>query len=440
MTTINTNSGQNFPQIPIVPKTSENQSVETNTSDCLEVTQNKTNPPRRPKNWTVICQAETSSQLEDSFTKIVPEMNFDFKYVNFLFQFKSDKNADDETTTKCYEVSSGGGITKYESIQIQDDLDNLQDFISWGVENYPAQNYAIVLPKSEIMESFTEKSFYDEFASNPEIQAKLQGVNKSDKMTLELLEGFESFALVSSQYYLTCAQNTANLMASLAHNILGGLSEEKIELDDEAKNLESFFEKRGEGEEFKNSLELIVNEGSLTRDVAKKYGLSVSDLISLKHYTANGYRTVNKPLSAGNEQKIADVQPLIDSTVKALDKLPTYRGTVYRTAALSEEALEKHIPGANIDYKAFTSTSKYEGWKRYSFREANSYIVIESVSGGKDIGWAARHAQEDEVLFPPNTSFNVISHNKKSGMHYIYLHENPPEGSLPLDNKVSSIE
>lgn len=375
---------------------------------------------RAQKEWTLLVSAPTTKNLPDSFRKSIP---LNISNTNIVAQFWHE-SGESQTPVKHYEVGPknySSTMYSYAPIYVQDSSDALQDFISYGIKNYPAKNYVIVIPNSDKVQEFTEESFKSEFASNPEIQKILS--EKDSPSKLDVLEGFEAFAITSSDYLEKNNRNVANKIANTGHICATATGDNKVILDSEADALKQLFDEKGELGTFNAILESVQSNGLINRGVFKEYNLSLNELVCLKFYSLEGYRLFNKSLAVGSEKEIDSVRPLVNLTTDALDKLPPYEGTVYRATVLPENVLDEHKPGEEVSYKAFTSTSKYQGWKQDGFGKANTFLTIESSDKGKDISWLSEYTEEDEVLFPPDTSFTVLSHEKNKGYHYIHLRE-----------------
>ena len=405
----------------------EKQADDFSVSDTFESTgKNRT----KKKDWTVLCYSKTSQKLEDSFKKTIPSLHSSTTTANFLVQLAPDEklleNVDNKIDSKRYVVDTNKTVATYKSVPIQDSSDNLQDFVSWGMKNYPAKNYVIVLPQSDAAETFTKENFHQKFASNPEMQKIIPEINSGEK-SLKSLDGFDAFAIISPKDNKNVYNNRANLMANTAHSEVGVLSEEKIDLDSDAKKLKSYFRKYGDVKDFNRYVNSIHYDGLMSRAIAKESALSITDLVCIKHYSVNGYRAINKSIIDGITWKLNALEPLIDATTEALDKLPSYEGTVYRTTTLPKNVLKEHVPGTEIEYKAFTSTSKYDGWGGKNCGGESAFLTIECSSKGKDVSWISECPHEDEIIFPPKTTFTVLSNVKKGGRHYIHLCEKTPE-------------
>ncbi|MEV6431348.1 hypothetical protein [Nocardia sp. NPDC051463] len=118
-----------------------------------------------------------------------------------------------------------------------------------------------------------------------------------------------------------------------------------------------------------------------------------------------------------------DQQTVIDGAVRALARLPKYRGPVVRHVDnLPPEVLERYQRGNIVTEEAFTSTTTNLGgvpWLRT--RPVEMRI---SSKTGRDMRYVVFTIRgEDEVLFPPGTRFRVTDFNEKSGRTVIEMVE-----------------
>ncbi len=392
--------------------------------------------PRRSekKDWTVLCYADSGKEFARSFKHKIPELRF-FKFndkANFVIQFDQNKKtpAAEGADSQRYHLNIEGESVKFNSVSSEPakpaKTDAINDFISWGIKNYPAKNYVVVLPEHGSVKSFSEENIRKEFAANPDLQKIISGADPDKK--LDIMPGFEAFAVTSQKAQKKEPSNQANLMANTAHKAAATALETKVTADTQAEELKSFFRKNLSVKTFNGYMHAIQNENLMERAAVKELGLSLSNLIALKHYTLNGYWAINKAYTRNQKESIDALQPIIAPTIEGLDKLPSYKGNVYRTASLPADFLKQHQPGAEIQYRSFLSTSKYDGWAQKEYGEKdNVFMTIESSSKGKDVSWISECPHEDEILFPPGTSFTVLSCEKKGRRYHIHMRENSPE-------------
>lgn len=137
--------------------------------------------------------------------------------------------------------------------------------------------------------------------------------------------------------------------------------------------------------------------------------LTESEAAALFSYTANGF-FVNSELYAlakglstkDNPEFIKIYEKFLN---KALDKLPMYRGTVYRysQSTLPIDFVEQLKVGAEVIFQPFTSTSKTAILRKNMFYE----FVIQSKTG-RILPFSYKPT-EDEVLFKSKTTFKVLN-------------------------------
>lgn len=142
-------------------------------------------------------------------------------------------------------------------------------------------------------------------------------------------------------------------------------------------------------------------------------------------YTTSDYRKINKALRASDEAKMKELAPYIQGIEEGLNALPSFQGTVWRGARLSEDILEKYEPGAVVREAAFTSTS-YDSKKKFS---GNTTFVIQTRkegSRGKRVDTISNFPREKEVLFNRDAEFFVLKKEQdpqNSTKTIVYLQE-----------------
>lgn len=110
----------------------------------------------------------------------------------------------------------------------------------------------------------------------------------------------------------------------------------------------------------------------------------------------------------------------------ALNKVPTYEGTLIRTVDFSDyqdaadrelEFVSEFIPGKKIEIPQYWSTSKREGYND----DAKIRIYIEDSRKGRDI--SSIGLDESEVLYERKNKFTVIAKVFQDNMWQILLRE-----------------
>jgi hypothetical protein len=204
--------------------------------------------------------------------------------------------------------------------------------------------------------------------------------------------------------------------------------------------------------------------------VISKYDLDEEDILALASYTEHGYIGTNSLLRGQlnkSTDEVKEVSTLLTRQLNStLDKLPNYKGKVYRGTRLNSKTIDSFQEGSVIKLEGFTSASNYsnvieEYGKKYKHPEGTKSligtpaevkqttkqgtfdriarelgidttlrsiekqvdIVINSKTG-KNIGQLVSSTPTDlEVLFKSNSRFKVISKVKDKGRWKIELDE-----------------
>jgi hypothetical protein len=179
----------------------------------------------------------------------------------------------------------------------------------------------------------------------------------------------------------------------------------------------------------KNILKLFKekhNENKLISNLNNYVPANLEDFPSLKkeeiaavYLYGDGKLNYNwvRALRSGEVKEIQKYEAEIKVLSSALNKLPPYKGTVSRKAALLAKDLKRYQPGDTIIESGFTSTTfdRYDPTElvtpmRGSNPKLNSVIFKIKSKTGKSIQELTRY-NENEVLFPPGTKFKVVSRN-----------------------------
>lgn len=137
----------------------------------------------------------------------------------------------------------------------------------------------------------------------------------------------------------------------------------------------------------------------------KDCGMTQAEKLAIFWYTGSSYFWLNKALKeVGNAAK--EVAPFKEVLESALKKLAPYKGEVHFTANLSSVSASAYQVGAVIKSPAFTSTALGTG-SGY-FAGSTHKFVVQSKSG-RYVGSHSQIQDENEVLFAPNASFQVLS-------------------------------
>ncbi len=148
--------------------------------------------------------------------------------------------------------------------------------------------------------------------------------------------------------------------------------------------------------------------------------LTEDEASAIKYYTSDDRKinALNKKLREGTATKNDKIVEKVLN--QALNKMPSYEGTVYRGIKISDVDgfIKRYTSGKEIDFSQFTSTS---------FKKAESYygnVKYEIISKtGKDVSALSSKPAEKEVLFKSDAKFKVINVENKNGKTYIILEE-----------------
>jgi hypothetical protein len=148
---------------------------------------------------------------------------------------------------------------------------------------------------------------------------------------------------------------------------------------------------------------------------------TADDKWALNEYTGPDAESLNSCLRNGTTNARQDL--LAKDLDSALAKLPDYKGPVTRRVSLDDADLAKFEKGKGITFKAYSSSTKDQAVDFGKGRNVEMQIFSKH---GKDISSFARKPEEQEVLFPRNTTFRVIDKipDKETGRTIIQMIEN----------------
>lgn len=129
--------------------------------------------------------------------------------------------------------------------------------------------------------------------------------------------------------------------------------------------------------------------------------LARDEIEALSDYTVSGYWQINHTLREGVFDSLVSRKARLIS--QALEKFPSYSGTVYRRVP-SGRYVAKYIVGSTVTEAGFTSASKLKNPKL----GGDVFFTIKSKTG-RDISDFAENKGEEEVLFDCGTKFKVLS-------------------------------
>lgn len=149
------------------------------------------------------------------------------------------------------------------------------------------------------------------------------------------------------------------------------------------------------------------------------YGLTEAERIAIHAYTTGDkyYVRLNSALRSGEAEAIARVAPMANVLDKALEKLPTFEGTVlFRVTDLPLDVAKRVKAGNTYADPAFMSASKADLGS--SFGETYRFTIVGS-DKGKEIAGFSAFRSEQEVLFPRSTKFDILKAQKSAKSQFI---------------------
>jgi hypothetical protein len=152
--------------------------------------------------------------------------------------------------------------------------------------------------------------------------------------------------------------------------------------------------------------------------------LTLYDKVLIYKYSLDGYEPLNETLRSGRSH------PMANLLNEALEKLPDYRGVVYRgtvlTNLLKEEYKRNLAQNIQLEEAGFLSTSLSRNIAN-QFNRNDTLFSIYSFHG-KQIELFSFHGisnpfNEKEVLFKSNSQFSILDIEETSGTTLITLEE-----------------
>ena len=135
------------------------------------------------------------------------------------------------------------------------------------------------------------------------------------------------------------------------------------------------------------------------------------------------YRLLNKALRSESRDAIKRWFPYLRLLVHALDKLPSYKGTVYRS--LREDLREDYKVGSQIIWWGLSSAaSKMSVVNNFVGAHGNRTLFVIECQNGKRIHNHSPFSAEDEILLLPGSQFEVTDNSDAgNGLTMISLKE-----------------
>ena len=185
---------------------------------------------------------------------------------------------------------------------------------------------------------------------------------------------------------------------------------------------------------------------SQTRDADGKWGseggpkeLTEKQKDCINDYTNTGFFNINKYLGTGkvfrhldaaNEQTEDEIKGGIKCLKNALSDIPNYEGKTYRGDTIKIKNLDdfkNNLDNNYLEFKSFLSTTRDSNQAQIfgGLTRKNEYPVIYNITSkkGKFIADYSKFKEEKEVLFIPNTRFNVLDWTDFNGRLVVDLIE-----------------
>lgn len=150
----------------------------------------------------------------------------------------------------------------------------------------------------------------------------------------------------------------------------------------------------------------------------KERNLSKPEAVILREYTGHSAQQINAELRSNKPSlKALSFARILN---RALNKLPSYKGNVWRDVDLPEKALAAYSVGEVVTEKGFVSSSRDE-FER--FDSARPHRLLIHSKNGKVIEKISVLPLEYEVLFRSGTKFKVLKRTQEKGYLLIELQE-----------------
>jgi hypothetical protein len=170
------------------------------------------------------------------------------------------------------------------------------------------------------------------------------------------------------------------------------------------------------------------------------------DVIGDPDYKA-AYKVLNAKLRSGDPVQVQSVEAIQRELETSIKLLPKYRGTVYRGVddTIPADVVAQWKTGNIVTDPAFVSTSMKPGVP-LKFKPVT--IFVDDTYSGRDLQLASAFGEvEAEVLFPPNTKWQVLKVVEGENLEYmgkpvqriIYRREIPAEANMVLQAPVKPV-
>ncbi len=146
--------------------------------------------------------------------------------------------------------------------------------------------------------------------------------------------------------------------------------------------------------------------------------LTRHEYMSIGAWTMSGvYQRINSALRSNDRSRICDVAPIAKEIMNGLEKLPSFKGTVYRGSSLPLKVEQEHQIGNIVEYTGLTSTTVDLDIANHFKDDSGWLFVITLKNLCKDIQSISRG--EGEILCPPGIRFKVIDRDNSERIMYL---------------------
>jgi len=142
------------------------------------------------------------------------------------------------------------------------------------------------------------------------------------------------------------------------------------------------------------------------RALVAEHGLTHEEAVAMYAYSRNDYSDINMVLRGEAPDLAGDFGGQIAVTSSALEKLPDFRGVVFRRCK-DGEWTDVYQPGATVTERAYTSTSMEYDTQLGAPGAGRVEFVIGSRTGKDITQLSGKGELENEVLFKPGVEFKV---------------------------------
>jgi hypothetical protein len=157
-------------------------------------------------------------------------------------------------------------------------------------------------------------------------------------------------------------------------------------------------------------------------------GMNSDELGAIIFYIELGFNCLNGYLR-DKKAPIPQIDYLVTTLNRALDKLPSYEGYVVRGSNLPDDIKAKHQVGAVVDYPAFTSSSTL-GVGVFGVQQ----LMIYSRTGKPIMGFSSD--SESEVLFPSQRKIKILDKFEEGQFTYYAAIEVDPKADPVAEAKL----